>query len=766
MRMGRNSIFHVMLMAVILCLSSCVPQKTSSEEVNQNSSGEVFDGAFELKELEWEDNSLDAYYAKFNQLLKATKDDPDEFFLGGSCIVYGNNRMSFFQKHLGAKDPKKSWDELVIATDQQEVSNIKIRFPFTPDSINQAWVMGDVYGSNHYICLNFEGTNDNKLYHLFEADENLKVVRDFYADCFSKEDWEAPDGICQDKDGNVHVLTSFVDEEFSHYYVLGTDGNLIGHCILDVTGEEEKKYSSFRLRMMRDGEIAILRKLKDAQGRIIGTELFQKDIVSEKENVLLTQEDKFTGQVVYYLPWDEKTILYVNQTGIFRCDNCWESDEPIYRWSNHGITFGGGGIRILDNDEISACYADDDGWHYMVLAPTTEKVEITEIGFATNRKNVFYSVVNEFNKRHPSCHIEIISCQDTTKLLSELISGQGPVLIDTALIGFEEQEQLWEPLDEMLRTTGLEKELSPKALECCIVNGKIRGLVSDYCVNTVITANPRISDGWTQEEFLDEIEQASSIKVIFPSVPPNHSGNTLIFNYLMHGISDNYLFAGDKAKQINEERLKRFFRIVEKYCQDKDVESAAFLVQSGQALCAEVQIRGFSDILSVNRIYGNDVRFVGYPSEYGGTSYVCVGKPVSMRRNATTEEKTIAYAFLREWMSYDGQAASWQSDVNYGISIREDIFNEQLENVIQSEMENYSDKSDDARKVFENELRENADFLKRIIEKAHPQENLPRDLENLMWDELTEYFDGNITQEQATEHLKKRTSLYFEENLR
>ncbi|MCR5459765.1 MAG: ABC transporter substrate-binding protein [Acetatifactor sp.] len=766
MRVDRKSIFLVVILVIILCLPSCMPHETSAEEGNQSSSADGIDNVYELKDLEWQDNSLDAYYAKFNQLLRVTKDDPDEFFLGGSCIVFGNNRTSFFQKHLGAKDPQKSWDELVIATDQQEVSNVKIRFPFTPDNINQAWVMGDVYGSNHYICLNFEGTNDNKLYHLFEADENLKVVRDFYADCFSKEDWEAPDGICQDKDGNVHVLTSFVDEEFSRYYVFGTDGKLIGHCILDITDGKDKKYMNFHLRLMRNGDAAILRKHADMQGRIVGTELFQKDVVTGEDKVILSQEDKATGEVVCYLPWNEETILYVNRIGIFKCDNQWENDEALYRWSKHGITFGGGGIRILDNDEISACYADDDGWHYMVLAPTTEKVEITEIGFATNRKNIFYSIVNEFNKRHPSCHIELISCQDVTKLLSELISGQGPVLIDTALIGFEEQEQLWEPLDEMLRTTGLEKELSPKALECCIVNGKILGLVSDYCVNTVITANPKINDGWTQEEFLDEIEQASSIKVIFPVIPLNYSGNTLIFNYLMHGISDNYLFGGENAKQINVENLKRVFRIAEKYCQDKETESAAILIQSGEALCAEVQIKGLGDVLAVNRVYGNDVRFVGYPSECGGTCYVSIGNPVSMRRTATTEEKTVAYAFLREWMSYDGQAASWQSDVNYGISIREDIFNEQLENVIQSEMENYSDKTDDARKVFENELRENADFLKRIIEKAHPQENLPRDLENLMWDELTEYFDGNITQEQVTEHLKKRTSLYFEENLR
>ena len=53
---------------------------------------------------------------------------------------------------------------------------------------------------------------------------------------------------------------------------------------------------------------------------------------------------------------------------------------------------------------------------------------------------------------------------------------------------------------------------------------------------------------------------------------------------------------------------------------------------------------------------------------------------------------------------------------------------------------------------------------KDIIETAVPLEKLPRNLEELMWEELTEYFNGNITREQVIDHLKKRIRLYFEEH--
>lgn len=763
MKSGRKVFLVAIIMLVVMCFTGCMPRESSSEEeVKASSEDGIYEEIFDPNDLAWRDNSLDAYSARFNQLLKVTDDESDEFFLGGCCAILGNGRLSYFQKHVGMYDYKKGWDELVIATNQQKIDNVRLMFPFTPDNFNQAWLMGEVYGNDHYICLNFEGTNENKIYHIFEVDEDLSVVNDFYADCFSKEEWEAPDGLYQDRDGNVHVLTSIADEGISRYYVFQPDGKLIGQCFLKTSGAGGNGLDDFRFRPMSDGTLCIQRRYTDEQGNICGTQLFKKDVVTEKETVLTSQDNKVTGEVVYFQLCGDNSIIYMNRQGIYKCNVSWENIETIYLWSNHGITFRGGAIKLLDNDEICVYYVGDDGNHYMVLTPTKEKVEITEISFVTDRSFIFQPVVNEFNKSHPSFHVEIKSGYDQTKLLSEMIAGQGPVLIDTALIGFEEQERLWEPLDGMLKATGLDGKLNEKALECCRINGKTLGLVGDYFVKTVITTNSKIRDGWTQEEFLSEIEKSSSIKVIFPPVPLNYSGNTLIFEYLMHGINDNYLL--NDEKQLNEENLKRVFRLAEKYCQDKETEPGATLVQSGQAFCANITIKGLNGILAIEKVYGRNVRYVGYPSIRGGMHFISADNPVSIRRNATREEKKAAYAFLKEWMSYDGQITFSKRNVNYAISIRDDVMEEQIQSIIQNELANISDGSDVNSKVYEQELLERAKLLKEIIEAAVPQEKLPRDLEELMWEELTEYFKGNITREQVTDHLKNRMQLYFEEH--
>ena len=449
MRMNKSRFSFAIIIFFMVFISSCIPLKPSLEGAEQSFSDDgSFENEFDSYNLNWRDNSLDAYSAKFDQSIKISEDGSDDYFLGGSSVAFGENRLMYLQKHLNTKEIDKCWDELIIVTDQGEVRNERLQFPFTPDSHNQAWVIGDVYGSNHIICINVELSVANELmYHLFEVDEELKVVNDFYADCLRKDAWEDPEGLYQDKDGNIHVLTSLTDEEFSRYYVFRPDGKLIGQCILDMSAWGGKAVSDFRFRPMGDGRLAIQRPLTDDQGRICGTELFQKDIDTGRETTLLTQDIKVTEDILYYQLWDERTILYVNRVGLFKCDKSWENPEILYRWSNHGISFAGGGIRVLNNDDISVYYGNNNGYHYMILTPTVEKTEITEISFVTNQTFVFQPLVDEFNVGHPSCHIELMSCKDKTALLTALISGRGPVLIDTALIGFEEQERMWEPLD-------------------------------------------------------------------------------------------------------------------------------------------------------------------------------------------------------------------------------------------------------------------------------------------------------------------------------
>ncbi len=111
-------------------------------------------------------------------------------------------------------------------------------------------------------------------------------------------------------------------------------------------------------------------------------------------------------------------------------------------------------MQADEEGRIALIYKGAEDYSYLCLEPTTEEVEICEITMAvpSYRMDSYQWAAAEFNKRYPSCHIELIEYNyNDTALLTQLTAGKGPVLIDTFLVNFEELEKLWEPLDIVMK---------------------------------------------------------------------------------------------------------------------------------------------------------------------------------------------------------------------------------------------------------------------------------------------------------------------------
>ena len=123
-------------------------------------------------------------------------------------------------------------------------------------------------------------------------------------------------------------------------------------------------------------------------------------------------------------------------------------------------------------------------------------------------------MVVEFNKRYPRYHVELKSDYDETALLTELTAGKGPVLIDTLLTGFEEQEQQWEPLDAIMEQLGITEELLPSVLDMGRIHGALYGVVTDFRLRTLITGDSTLKD-WDYDAFLQCVEGKPDLEAIF-----------------------------------------------------------------------------------------------------------------------------------------------------------------------------------------------------------------------------------------------------------
>ena len=717
---------------------------------------ESYDG-----EVAWRDNSLDAYRAKLNVSVEPRE---IEGYAEKTYSVIGQTSAYFFQRYWSREDPDPdvAYQEIVMVDGEGKGKEKQLSFPFDPQATRQASNMGEVWGSDHLVWTMYQKTEEEKWkYHFWETDENLQVTWDFYSDFMNEKEWEVTTDLIKDKSGNLHFMTLNQTNGKVTYYVANETGSLLTSFPL-----EDRADCWYSMIMGFEGEVFLRKHLNDGKGKQ-SEELIRKDWTTGTEEVVISRENIASDPMRFYRPWHDGKIIYVNDKGVFSCDESWENQETLYLWVNHGITASIVSVYPRQNGEIGVLYHEGDDERFVLLAPTEEEVEIQQITLAVSPYRVerFRSAVTNFNKRYPSYHVELKSDYDETRLLAELMSGDGPVLIDSCLTGFESRQKLWEPLDGMLEATGLKDELLGKALELGKINGVTYGMPSDFSVRSVVISDQGVkSEQWNYEYFLKEAER-DGIKAVFPPVQGNVGGRTLVFSYLMHGMDDNYLLdATNKKSPVNVRNLERVLRLADSRCADEGYGlDWAKAFREGEVFCVSVGIGDVSGVKHVREHYGSSVNWVGYPTKDGGRHFLEASYPTCVRTTATPEEKKIAYTFLKEMLSYDGQKSMAFYDINFGISVRKDVFEEQIKRSKDSILEQASWAGEGGLETLRKDLDADEIFYRELVDKATSTDSLPTELENIMWDELTEYFSGAITRDMLEDHLQSRVRLFMEE---
>lgn len=774
--MRKKWFFGFMLLCMtILALCACHENKRSNNPDELLISSAFVDSA--VAENEWKDNSLDAYRARFNLLMNPAPLS-EGYTYGGWNLVLGKTKAYVLQKHLYAEDYRKAWDELIMADENGKSQSIRLSLPFTPDNNNQIMRMGQVWDSDHLVCVNLETEGNENRWRVFELDENLTPVWDYVINFLSGEGDPFPQNVLCDSNGYVHLDFSFNVNETTvlRHYVTDKSGRLEDSYALEITAENETcLYDWF---FTAEGDLLLKRFVSNSRTAMeevysgtssqgLGQMIACRQVVSanpmEISYVLHGTEPARLGN---------KAVTYADQNGVCRGDVNFKNNSMLYAWENHGISVQAiEKVNLCDNGDIMVFYYDQDGGHYAALTKTTEKVEQQEITLVTldYRVEIFKPIIAEFQRTHPAYRINLKTNYVKERLLSELGTGSGPVLVDTYLTGFESNKNLWELLDEPLGTDGTKKELIDGVLDACSIDGKLYGVPIDFEINTAcVSKTTRLqAREWTYIKFI-ELAGEGAYKAIFPPSYGNSSKRILIRTYLMHGLEDNYLINSDDPSHcIDEEKLKKVLFIAEELCRDENTEhdwNEAF--RQGELLCCHEIIKNVSKI-TINRLeYGENLSYVGLPTSDGGKSYIVGIWPLAIRKTASNDEKRIAMEFLKEVMSYDGQKAASKGNINFGISIRKDVLEEQ----IQDSMESYVhlteiEKGKEQANLMREKMSKDAEVFRTIISEAVPEKWMPQEVTDILEEEFGEYFCGNCTREQLLNHLQSRVGLYLSENI-
>ena len=182
----------------------------------------------------------------------------------------------------------------------------------------------------------------------------------------------------------------------------------------------------------------------------------------------------------------------------------------------------------------------------------------------------------------------------------------------------------------------------------------------------------------------------------------------------------------------------------------------------GKVLCNELRIKKPEELAAYRICYGEGANYIGYPAKDGAVHFMVSGcSPLVVRRTVTEEEKEVAFAFIGWVLSYEGQVQA-AKDLNYGLSVRKDVLEEQIAALNES-TEVFVPGFGQIMLGDSLDIELDRKTLLHMIEKARPLRYFPTDLRNIMNEELEQYFFGLITEDMVIDHLESRVGLYLEE---
>lgn len=704
-----------------------------------------------ISDLDGRDNSLDAYSLTVNVPLQA--ENPEGAIEGGgSKIFLGHSRAYYFKKHLfDIERIEECWDELAFVTAEGEKDSVSF------DRENQLWDVGSVAGSDHYVAFDYEVQESDEKYRYFlvERDENNEALREFPLDFLSVSDFSevltSISDFAVDSSGAVHLVRQMGEER--QYLLVSPEGEILAEYVPE-NGDIGK------LVPMYDGRVAFWVVTERSDGnQSLHMTLQYMDREAGKPVLLAAPEQDFFCFTLF----DGENLFYADQTGVYRSDLSGNDPEPLYLWINHGITvFGIPAMQADEEGRISLIYEGAQHYNYLCLEPTTEEVDIREITMAVSseKMSLYQPIVTMFNRQYPSCHIELRSDYDNTALLTELIAGKGPVLIDTTLTGFEEQAKLWEPLDTVMEQMGITEELQPSALELGKIDGTLYGIVTDFSLCTLVTGDPDLKD-WDYDAFLQCVEDRPDLEAIFNLYGGDY-GTYFIMNFISHGIDDNYLLdAASGTMNFDSRGFRRALELAKKYCVREEAVWPGRSLLEGKVLCNELTISKPETLALYRVCYGEDANYIGYPAKDGAVHFAEGEGPLSIRRTASGEEKGIAAAFIRLCLSYEGQLQA-EKDPNFDLSVRKDVLEEQIAAMNENTMVSAAGfgeikLGDDLNIELDRKT------LLDLIDKARPKKYFPVELRNILFEELEQYFAGAVTEDMVIDNLESRVGLYLGE---
>lgn len=687
-----------------------------------------------------------------------------------SMQFLGTNRAFKFSLYYFPDKKEDSYTELITVDSNESLSSLTWAYNDKETIVSS----GHMVGASGFVTLalcrseNEEG-NDQCLLQKREADGT--VTETISLDCLDPTVLSyhyASRTIIVDGNGYIHMAGVPLSYDRTDYYVLSSDGDMI------VTKHFEKS-SFMRFITLPDGQVACDSREAVGLANEAGSGQYHHkvewmDTRTGEESVLfeydeLDKEGKNRIRAVNI--FDDDRLVYADSEGVYFSDYSFADSRQIYSWSDQAISVSD--IYDVSRDEngaISMLMNRGGSLYLHHLVPKPENVQEIELAVSWGA-DAYSEAVMEFNKRHPEYRIVVRDDYDETALLTRLIAGDGPVLVDASLVSFAEHVTLWEPLGQIYEESGIRDSLNSAALKLASIDGEVYGIVSDFYIETLITGADETD--WDYDRFLQCIEKSSGLRYIMDNEMANSAKVLIAIDLFDNGIENSFYMDAESGElKFDTEEFRTLLSLIDKHGPGDRYGSGQSLVpyveglKEGEVLCNLVFINSPRDLIFWRKTCGNYANIVGFPDNTGAKHRLVGAHVLAIRKTASDADKAIAAEFAKMLLSYEVQHKMTRSR-NFHLSVRTDVLEEQIHSVKKGDWVTITHFGSENLGFYleEPNNEENGRVLKEILENSEVFHD--EGYKGILAEEFYSYFMGEITEDMLIEHLNNRVGLYLKE---
>lgn len=571
-----------------------------------------------------------------------------------------------------------------------------------------------------------------------------------------------------DDNGNIHMAGVPLVYNKTDYYVFSSDGVIIAT-------KHFEKSSFMRFITLPNGQVACDSRESTGSANEAGAGQYHHkvelmDTQTGEERVLfeydeLDKEGKSRIQAVNV--FDDDRLVYADSEGVYFSDYSFTDSRKIYSWRDQAISVSDiCDVSCDENGTISILMNRGGNLYLHHLVPKPENVQEIELAVSWGA-DAYSEAVMEFNKRHPEYRIVVRDDYDETALLTRLIAGDGPVLVDSSLVSFDEHVTLWEPLGQIYEESGIRDSLNSAALKLASIDGEVYGIVSDFVVETLITGADETD--WDYDRFLQCMENSSGLRYIMDNEMANSAKVLIAIDIFDNGVENSFYMDAESGKlKFDTEEFRTLLRLIDKYGPEDRYGSGQSLVpyvkglREGEVLCNLVFINSPRDLIFWRKTCGDYANIVGFPDNTGAKHRLVGAHVLAIRKTASDADKAIAAEFAKMLLSYEVQHKMTRS-YNFHLSVRTDVLEEQIHSMKKGDRVTISsvNAGDLAFYLEEPDNEENGRVLKEILENSEVFHD--EGYKGILAEEFYSYFIGEITEDMLIDHLNNRVGLYLEE---